>query len=502
MNNTAINEHLQQLNQAFEAKDFATALTVGTQLSAQGALGVMETISLAEYLRNSSHVDAAIALYSQWLEKATSPVAHIAHIVYFNLSTLLFGKHDYVGAEAALKQAINSQPTFLEAYINLGNLHEHQQLPDLALAVWADGLKQIHEGQDNYRDRQQLCLNNMGRLLKSLNRFHEAEQVLLRSLALMPDQAVVLSSLEELRGMARLGDAHPEIYPLDDMSLNRAKQNFLRMCVLRTPDHVTVGNNAENNADLPVTAPAHFFCISHAPCPWELPKFMTVFGTGDYCPENGIAMSIHSPEQAFKNRYLGEYVALYAIRDILIEKNATGFVGLCHYRRYALIRQHGELRGFNYQLSPDTFATLKPEDFYGNGTTPIIPAVVGFRCSMLTLYSIHCVARDLLLFFGSAIDCGAISSHEASEFLSGNYFIAAPTVAYIPVEWFIEIVNTLEKVMDHFFANHYIERQGYLERSMAFCCERLQAFLLLKLVRAYGFEKVISQPLSLITPNS
>lgn len=494
-------QHLQQLSEAFAAKDLATALMVGEKLCAQGALGVTEAMSLADYLEKSGNVDAAIALYSQWLEKTTSLAAHI---VYFNLSILLDGKNDFIGSEAALKRAITHQPTFIEAYINLGNLYERQQLPDLALSVWSDALTKIHEGQPNYRELQQLCLNNLGRLFKSLNRFYEAEHVLLRSLALVPEQAVVLSNLEELRHMATLGDRFPEIYPLNDTSLNRAKQNYLRMSVLRTPEHLTIGNNAGStivtaaSAAMAATAP-HFYCISHAPCSWPLPKFMTVFGTGDYCPEGGIAMSIHSPEQAFKNRYLGEYVALYMIRDILIEKNATGFVGLCHYRRFALTRQHGELRGFNYQLSPDTFATLKPEDFYGNGTIPIIPAVVGFRCSMLTLYSIHCVARDLLLFFGSAIDCNAISSHEASEFLSGNYFITAPTVAYMPIEWFIEIVNTLEKVMDHFFAKHYIERQGYLERSMAFCCERLQAFLLLKFVRAHGFENVISQPLSLIT---
>jgi tetratricopeptide (TPR) repeat protein len=499
MDQQSINQYQQQLNQAFANQDWATALTLGAQLCPHGALGVVEVMSLADYLANNGRLEAAIALYSEWLEKTSSPAAHVA---WFNLAVLLINKNDLVGGEAALKSALNLQPGFIEAYINLGNLHERAHLPDLALAVWGEALSKIQTGQPDTLELEQHCLNNMGRLYKSLNRFHEADHVWLRSLALVPDQPPVLHNLVELRGMVSAGDSLPEIHLLNDISLNRAAHNHARQSIMRTPERFgMLPTPAPGPAPSGIAAPEHFYCISHAPCPWPLPDFMTVFGTGGYCPEKGIAMSLRYPEQAFKNRYLGEYVALYAIRDILIEKNATGMVGLCHYRRYALTRQHGELRGFNYQIAQDTFTGLRAEDFYGDASTPIIPTVVGFRCSVLTQYSVHCVARDLLLFFGSAIDCGAISNHEASEFLSGNYFITAPTVAFIPVEWFIEIVHTLERVMDHYFAHHYIERQGYLERSMAFCCERLHAFLLLKLAHARGFDNVIAQPLSLVAPN-
>lgn len=242
-----------------------------------------------------------------------------------------------------------------------------------------------------------------------------------------------------------------------------------------------------------------FYCISHQDSPWPLPDFMTMIGTGDYVPPVGIAMSVSYPELAHKNRYLGEYVALYAIRNLLLEQRRSGFIGLCHYRRFALTRQIGELRGFNYHAHPDMLATLRPEDYYGDGATPILPANVTFAGSILRQYAASSVSRDLLMFFGDAVDCGVITSDEAADFLSGNSFITAPTVCFIPVDWFVEIVNALEIVMARFYRYHYIERQGYLERSMAFCCERLQALLLAKKAQAWGMDKLIMRHLTLLT---
>lgn len=243
----------------------------------------------------------------------------------------------------------------------------------------------------------------------------------------------------------------------------------------------------------------HFYCIAHAPYAWQLPDFMTMIGTGSHVPATGIAMSQAYPDLAMQNRYLGEYVALYAIRRMLIESQAEGFVGFCHYRRFALTQPIGELRGFNYHAHPDLLARVQPEHFYGDGKTPIIPAMVTFQGSVLRQYAANGIARDLLLYFGAAIDCGVITDQEASDFLSQNAFITAPTVAYIPIAWFIEIVGALEKVMARFYRYHYIEREGYLERSMAFCCERLQALLLAKKADAWGWDKLVSNPLVLLS---
>lgn len=250
-----------------------------------------------------------------------------------------------------------------------------------------------------------------------------------------------------------------------------------------------------------MTDKPHFYCIAHAPFAWRMPDFMTMVGSGDYVPETGLAMSqLLSPEEAARNRYLGEYLALFEIRRRLIAEQAQGFVGFCHYRRFALTHPIGELQGFNYHAHPDLLAQVLPEHFYGDGQTPIVPISVTFGGTIVQQYQAGCNARDLLMFFGDAIDCGVISDLDAANFLSNPSFITAPTVAYIPVQWFVEIVRDLELVMSRYFRHHYVHRPGYADRSMAFCCERLQAFLLSRYIAAWGADKVIARPLVLLNP--
>lgn len=238
-----------------------------------------------------------------------------------------------------------------------------------------------------------------------------------------------------------------------------------------------------------------YYCIAHAPFPWRMPDFMTMLGSGDYVPESGLAMSqLLSPEEALRNRYLGEYLALFQVRRMLEQQQAQGFVGFCHYRRFALTQPVGHLNQFNHWAHPSDFARVKPEHFLGDGRTPIVPVNYTFAGSVLQQYCAVAVARDLLTFFGDAIDCGVITDWEASNFLSGNSFMPCPTVAYIPVEWFTAITRQLELVMSRHYRYHYIEREGYLARSMAFSCERLHALLLARFIDAHGADKVISTP--------
>jgi len=237
-----------------------------------------------------------------------------------------------------------------------------------------------------------------------------------------------------------------------------------------------------------------FYCIAHQPFDWQLPDFMTMIGTGSYVPERGIALSVSHPDLAFKNQYLGEYVALFLIRDQLRAAGGQGMVGFCHYRRFALAAPVGQLRGFNYYAPPAIVPQLTPQHFMGDGQTPIIGAPFDFRRSVLVQYASNGNGnvRDLLIFFGLAVEMGFVGSEEAAHFLSGSVFIPAPTVCFIPAAWFIEITDALEAVSERFYRDHYIAREGYLERSLAFCCERLQALILARLAR--NAERVVAHP--------
>jgi hypothetical protein len=248
--------------------------------------------------------------------------------------------------------------------------------------------------------------------------------------------------------------------------------------------------------------PPLFYCIAHAPFGWQMPDFMTMVGSGDYVPENGLAMSkLLTPQQAQRNRYMGEYLALFEIRRLLLASKAEGFVGFCHYRRFALTHPVGALLGFNYHAPPSVLAHLQPEHFYADGQTPIVPIEVDFRCSLLQQYEVNDgSARDMLMFFGDAVDCGVLTGMEAAAFLGGRVFTPAPTVSFIPVTWFVEIMHDLERVMARFFRHHYIAHGGYKERSMAFCAERLQSFLLNQRIDAWGADKVLRRPLVQLDP--
>ncbi|WP_371767936.1 hypothetical protein [Massilia sp.] len=248
-----------------------------------------------------------------------------------------------------------------------------------------------------------------------------------------------------------------------------------------------------------MTSPPPFYCISHKDPGWPLPPFLTLVGTGGYVPERGIGMSVYAPQLAYKNMKLGEYAALFMIRRLLEEAHADGFVGICHYRRYALVAEIGQLRGFNYHAHPSELQDLPIEAFIGDGTTPIISAPINFPGSVMQQYSANAVGRDLLMFFGDAVDCGVIDSDEAINFLSGTSFITAGNVGYMPVAWFVETMRQLEGVVARFAHNHYIRREGYEERTMGLCCERLHGLLLRKKALEYGADKVITRPLTVLT---
>ncbi|KQY08693.1 MULTISPECIES: hypothetical protein [Massilia] len=248
-----------------------------------------------------------------------------------------------------------------------------------------------------------------------------------------------------------------------------------------------------------MTSPPPFYCISHKDPGWPLPPFLTLVGTGGYVPERGIGMSVYAPQLAYKNMKLGEYAALFMIRRLLEEAHADGFVGVCHYRRYALVAEIGQLRGFNYHAHPSELQDLPIEAFIGDGTTPIISAPINFPGSVMQQYSANAVGRDLLMFFGDAVDCGVIDSDEAINFLSGTSFITAGNVGYMPVAWFVETMRQLEGVVARFAHNHYIRREGYEERTMGLCCERLHGLLLRKKALEYGADKVITRPLTVLT---
>ncbi|MYM75790.1 hypothetical protein GTP56_26865 [Duganella sp. FT134W] len=242
-----------------------------------------------------------------------------------------------------------------------------------------------------------------------------------------------------------------------------------------------------------------FFCITHKQPEWPLPEFLTMVGTGGYVPERGIALSQRYPELAFQNEHLGEFAALFAIRRMLEGQSPTGMFGICHYRRFALTQPLGEMRGFNSYAHPSLLAQARPEHFFGDGNKIIVPSRVHFEGSVLRQYAAVAEARDLMMYFGAAVDAGAVDQNAAADFLSQNSFIPACTAAYLPVGWFVDIVTRVEMATQQFMKTVHIEREGQQKRNAGFCAERFHSLLLQQYIHQYGWDNVITTPMTMLT---
>lgn len=159
---------------------------------ATAAIGVPELLGQAGALQQAGQPAAAAALYERWL--ATTPDAPLRHVVLFNLGTLLSSLQREPEAEAAYREALEGQPHFAHALLNLGHVLERRGVHDEALQLWQRVID-THAAAD----LRQHAHNNRGRLLEQLRRFPEAETELVASLALEPRQFDVIQHYVHLR---------------------------------------------------------------------------------------------------------------------------------------------------------------------------------------------------------------------------------------------------------------------------------------------------------------
>lgn len=157
---------------------------------------VIELFNAAARLTESGDRAGAIAAYQAWLVGRTSPWRHAA---LFNLGVLQMGGNDLPAAEHSFRQALEVQPGFLQAAFNLGTCLEKQNRLPEALDAWArlTGLPDDTTGES--RKLLVLALNNSGRVLEGRKIYARAEQLMVRSLRLDPDQPQVIHHLVHLR---------------------------------------------------------------------------------------------------------------------------------------------------------------------------------------------------------------------------------------------------------------------------------------------------------------
>ncbi len=158
-----------------------------------GALPLPELLQQANALQAAGKPEAAAALYDAWLAHSDSALRHVAA---FNWGAVLSQLGRSTQAESAYQMALQAQPGFAPAHLNLGHLCERRGAVEEALANW----RAVFEAQPAPTQEHLLhALNNSARLLEVQRRYPEAEALMRRSLEIKAEQNDVIQHYVHIR---------------------------------------------------------------------------------------------------------------------------------------------------------------------------------------------------------------------------------------------------------------------------------------------------------------
>ena len=161
----------------------------------------------------SGRTDEAAALYGDWLER--TPGHPLWHAIQFNRGVLLGGMNDLAGAAHAYGEAIRVNPGFLPPYVNLGTIYERVGASDHALAQWSHVMNALAALTGDATGLKVTAMKQAGRVLETLARLNQAEDVLRQIIELRPTLRDVVQHWISLR--QRQGK-WPVLEPVGDLN--------------------------------------------------------------------------------------------------------------------------------------------------------------------------------------------------------------------------------------------------------------------------------------------
>lgn len=177
-----------------------------------GRMPLPELLDRASALQAAGDAERAAALYDAWLANTASPLRHVAG---FNWGALLSQLGRNTEAEAAYALALEAQPGFAPALLNLGHLCERRGDIEAALAHW----RAVHDAEPPPTQEHRLhALNNAARLLEIQRRYPEAEALMRRSLELKAAQNDVIQHYVHIR---QKQCAWPHYLPVGEVTPNQ-----------------------------------------------------------------------------------------------------------------------------------------------------------------------------------------------------------------------------------------------------------------------------------------
>lgn len=245
-----------------------------------------------------------------------------------------------------------------------------------------------------------------------------------------------------------------------------------------------------------------YFSVAYRPLEWALPRFVEAVSTTP-CGPGVTDLGEQHPEWAGRDRQLGEYATLFALRRVLEAEDAVGpdeMVGISHYRRFAVTLPAKVSSRRGEAIRPADFAKLSRDRFIPPPDTVLHPEPIRVQPSLLGQFGRFHHTRDLLYVMGVAVDLGVVTDAEAGAWLGGDVLVAAASVGVYPRDWWLRTMTALEQVAVAYDERHGVEREGYQTRSPAFCLERLHSLLLVKLVQGRDPSRVVALPELIVDP--
>lgn len=241
-------------------------LNLLSTLTAEGcSLG--DLITLATNLGAGGQPGLADQAYKIWIQfNAEHPQLCVA---LFNRSVLQSALGDNAGAAASLERAIQINPDFMPAYVNLGGIQERAGLGELAVATWEAGANRQVVISGAGAGYAFTCLKQIARVLGDMHQSARTELALQRAAELDPSAMDVIGQLvatrlsqckwpplqptERVSRQALLEGVNPlsvAAYTDDPLLLLAAGNTFIEREVKVTPDQVRADRR---NAPIDVT---------------------------------------------------------------------------------------------------------------------------------------------------------------------------------------------------------------------------------------------------------
>jgi predicted O-linked N-acetylglucosamine transferase (SPINDLY family) len=160
-------------------------------------LSVPDLIRAVELLKHGGQDQAAIALYATWVDH--NPEHPLLYAVLFNYAVALSDAERLDAARQRLERAIELNPDFMPAYINLGRVHERLGNVGAALSQWSAALARMSAVTGTAVSHKTTTLNQSARALEAAEQDAAAEQMLRHSLELDSSQREAIQHLVALR---------------------------------------------------------------------------------------------------------------------------------------------------------------------------------------------------------------------------------------------------------------------------------------------------------------